>query len=98
MTNSSHSGAYSAFGPNVSSISDQRLVLNTPVVIPADASAATLSFWHKHHFDVDALAQTVAEIPCEVPRCIENLIERATGNKRPSTEEQSEIAAQVVGE
>ncbi len=54
VTNSIHSGIYSAFGPNVSSTSDQRLVLNTPVAIPTGASAATLTFWHKHHFDTDA--------------------------------------------
>src|SRR5207248_1209972 len=51
ITNAQHSGVYSAFAPNVSSTSDQRMVLSAPVAIPAGTSAATLSFWHKYHFD-----------------------------------------------
>jgi hypothetical protein len=54
VTTSVQSGVYSAFAPNVSSISDQRMFLSTPVVIPANAQSATLSFWHKHVFDADA--------------------------------------------
>jgi hypothetical protein len=54
VTTGAHSGTYSAFAPNIQSISDQRMILTTPVVVAPDASAATLSFWHKHVFDQDA--------------------------------------------
>ena len=53
VTTSQYSGAYSAFAPNVSSVSDQRMPLTTPVTIPLGVSSATLSFWHKHVFDED---------------------------------------------
>jgi hypothetical protein len=46
-----HSGGVAAFVPDVAGLSDQRLVLETPVLIPGDAVVATLRFWHAYQFE-----------------------------------------------
>lgn len=48
-----HSGEHSVWAPNVAAVSDQQLVLNPggAITIPADASKATLSFWHAYSFE-----------------------------------------------
>ena len=47
-TVSPHTGTYSAFAPNVSNVSDQRLILTNPV-LPIVGS--TLTFWHSYNFE-----------------------------------------------
>jgi hypothetical protein len=51
VTNFKHSGDYAAFAPDVANISDQRLVLNAQVYIPANTTAASLTFWHRYDFE-----------------------------------------------
>jgi hypothetical protein len=48
-----HGGTHSAFAPDFDNISDQRLTLINQVPIPASASSATLSFWHRFEFEYD---------------------------------------------
>jgi hypothetical protein len=45
-----HTGANSAFVPDVSNVSDQRLTSN-PFTIPAGATLAQLTFWHRYSFE-----------------------------------------------
>jgi hypothetical protein len=47
-TTSPHSGTHAAFAPDVSNVSDQRLVLSNPIV-PNPGS--TLTFWHSYDFE-----------------------------------------------
>jgi hypothetical protein len=49
-----HAGNYAALAEDVDVRSNQRLTLNGFIPIPADAVAATLSFWHTYRFDRDA--------------------------------------------
>jgi N-acetylneuraminic acid mutarotase len=51
VNSTAHSGSWSAHAPNVSNISDQRLVLTEPVAIPSDATAARLTFWHNYQIE-----------------------------------------------
>jgi hypothetical protein len=44
-------GAYSAFAPDLTDVSDQRLVTTNPISIPSGANSATLSFWHLQRVD-----------------------------------------------
>jgi hypothetical protein len=46
-----HTGAYAAMAPDVSNISDQRLTLSNAVAIPATATAAQLTFWHRYDLE-----------------------------------------------
>ncbi len=47
VTTDKHSGAQSAFAPDLTNITDQSLQLSSGFAIPANATAATLSFWHR---------------------------------------------------
>ena len=47
LTTDRHSGSFAAFAPDVSNISDQQLVLIGGFAVPATASSASLSFWHR---------------------------------------------------
>lgn len=47
-----HAGTGSVYFPDVSRISDATLTPAIPVAIPADATAATLTFWHRYDFEV----------------------------------------------
>jgi hypothetical protein len=49
-----HSGGYSAFAPNYSGRTDSRLTTTSPVIIPASATQAELSFWTRHEFQGSA--------------------------------------------
>ncbi|MFL5732327.1 MAG: dockerin type I domain-containing protein [Chloroflexia bacterium] len=53
VTTGAHTGTHSAFAPNLSSVTDQRLALSSPIVVPVNATSAVLSFWHQHGFDTD---------------------------------------------
>src|SRR5262249_33404110 len=46
VTTDRHTGLYSAFAPDISGASDQRLTLSAPIAVPLNATQATLSFWH----------------------------------------------------
>ena len=46
-----HTGAYAAMAPDVNNISDQQLTLINAVAIPATATAAQLTFWHRYAFE-----------------------------------------------
>ncbi|MDQ2806115.1 MAG: hypothetical protein M3Z04_04220 [Chloroflexota bacterium] len=48
-----HSGAYAAFLPDVSNISDQQLVLTSALALPAGATSAGLTFWQRYEFEAD---------------------------------------------
>ena len=50
VTTAAHTGVASAFAPAVADVSDQRLTLNTPVNVPANALAAHLTFYHRYSF------------------------------------------------
>ena len=43
-----HSGAFAAMAPDLGDITDQQLTLIGPIAIPANASSAQLSFWHRY--------------------------------------------------
>jgi hypothetical protein len=47
VTTDKHGGLQSAFAPDVAGISDQMLTLSNTVSIPANATSAVLSFWHR---------------------------------------------------
>lgn len=51
VTTDQHSGLYSAFAPDVPTVSDQRLTLSDSIAVPLNATQATLSFWH--HFNLE---------------------------------------------
>ena len=51
LSSPGHAGNNSAFAPDPSFIADQRLTLATPVSIPANATSAQLTFYHKFIFD-----------------------------------------------
>src|SRR5439155_2864981 len=50
-----HTGLYSAYAPDVASVSDQRLTLNGPIAVPLNATQASLTFWHR--FNLEAAGQ-----------------------------------------
>jgi hypothetical protein len=47
VTTDKHSGTQSAFAPDRNNISDQRLELTNGFAVPAGATSAVLSFWHR---------------------------------------------------
>jgi hypothetical protein len=47
VTTDKHSGAQSAFAPDRAGVSDQTLALSSGFAIPANATTAVLSFWHR---------------------------------------------------
>jgi hypothetical protein len=47
VTTDKHGGLQSAFAPDLNNISDQMLTLTSTVSIPANATSAVLSFWHR---------------------------------------------------
>ena len=51
VSTASHSSSHSAFAPDISSVSDQRLTLLSGIAIPASATSSTLTFWHKFGFE-----------------------------------------------
>jgi hypothetical protein len=51
ITDSVRSGVYAAYAPDVNNIADQQLTLNSAVPVPADALAASLTFWHHYNLD-----------------------------------------------
>jgi uncharacterized delta-60 repeat protein len=51
INNASHTGTFSAFAPDVGGVSDQQLTLGTPIVVPAGALSAALTFWHRFGFE-----------------------------------------------
>jgi hypothetical protein len=53
VTTLSHSGAYSAFAPDVPFVSDQRLTISNAIAVPLNVMAASLIFWQQYEFDGD---------------------------------------------
>ena len=51
VTSDAHVGMHSAFARDVGYVSDQQLTLGNPIFVPANASQATLSFWHRYEFE-----------------------------------------------
>ncbi len=47
VTTQAHSGSYSAFAPDGSTVTDTRLQSTNPVAIPIAATSASLTFWHR---------------------------------------------------
>ena len=47
VNTASHTGTFSAFAPDNSTVTDTRLQLTNPVAIPGAATSATLTFWHR---------------------------------------------------
>jgi hypothetical protein len=47
VTTDKHTGAQSAFAPDRNGLSDQMLALSSGFAIPANATTAVLSFWHR---------------------------------------------------
>ena len=56
VTGDPHSGSYSAFAPDVSNVSDQRLVTTNPIFVTYYANYSVATFWHKYSFDADGTA------------------------------------------
>jgi hypothetical protein len=48
---SARTGTYAAYVPDISSIAGQILTLRQPIAVAANATAATLTFWHRYTFD-----------------------------------------------
>src|SRR5436190_13215207 len=48
----SYSGAYAAFAPEMNNLSDQQLVSNNAIAVPANAVTATLEFVHNYSFEI----------------------------------------------
>ncbi|HUS14387.1 MAG TPA: kelch repeat-containing protein [Chloroflexia bacterium] len=46
-----HTGANAAHAPAVAGVAEQLLVLRHPILVPADATAAGLTFWHRYAFE-----------------------------------------------
>ena len=46
-----HGGSFAAFAPDGDKVANQFLTLSSPLVIPAGATQATLSFWHHYGFE-----------------------------------------------
>jgi hypothetical protein len=44
-------GSYAAFAPDPHKITDQRLELSDPILIPTGVSSATLTFWHNYDLE-----------------------------------------------
>ena len=57
VSDTSHSPTHSAFAPDVTTVSDQRLTLGSPLVVPSSATTATLTFWHRFAFEGAAAEQ-----------------------------------------
>jgi hypothetical protein len=51
ITTTARTGSFAAFAPDSDGITDQRLTTNNPIPIPANATEASLSFWHKYGFE-----------------------------------------------
>jgi N-acetylneuraminic acid mutarotase len=51
VTTAHHNGAYSVHGSDVAGTSDQQLLLNSPAVIPANATLAVLTWWQRYDFE-----------------------------------------------
>src|SRR5436190_7963652 len=49
-----HSGSFSAFAPDPSSVSDRQLTYDATVTVPADAPAPQLSFFHRFQLEPGA--------------------------------------------
>jgi hypothetical protein len=47
VTSDKHGGTHAAYAPDLANISDQRLELSSGLSIPATATSAVLSFWHR---------------------------------------------------
>ncbi|MFL5734382.1 MAG: dockerin type I domain-containing protein [Chloroflexia bacterium] len=52
VTTDSHTGLYSAFAPDTGLVTDQWLTISAPIVVPLNATQATLSFYH--FYDLEA--------------------------------------------
>jgi hypothetical protein len=52
VTDYTHTGAYSAFAPDIPTYSRQWLTLTQPVPIPTGIAQATLSFWQRYSFEL----------------------------------------------
>ncbi|HUS16296.1 MAG TPA: S-layer homology domain-containing protein [Chloroflexia bacterium] len=57
-----HSGTRAAHAPDVADVADQALTLYHPVAIPADATAAALTFWHRYTFEAPNFDGGVLEL------------------------------------
>ena len=53
VNTAAQSGTFSAFALGVADVGDQRLTLTSAIAIPAGVTAATLTFWHRFHFEFD---------------------------------------------
>lgn len=51
VNTAAHSGTFSAFAPGTPSVTDLQLTLDSDITIPADATNATLTFWHRFNFE-----------------------------------------------
>src|SRR5262245_6902167 len=51
VNTAAQSGTFSAFAPDTNTITDLQLTLDSDVTIPADATNATLTFWHRFEFE-----------------------------------------------
>jgi hypothetical protein len=54
VTTDAHTGTHSFFGTDVDTASDKSLISSNGFVIPINASAATLTFWHHFEFETSA--------------------------------------------
>ena len=51
VSTATHTGAVSAFAPDINTVTDIQLTLDSDITIPADATSATLTFWHRFEFE-----------------------------------------------
>lgn len=51
VNTAAHTGTFSVFAPDIDSIADQQLALDSDLTIPANATTATLTFWHRFDFE-----------------------------------------------
>ena len=51
VNTASHGGSYAVFAPDVAGVADQQVRLNTALAIPASATSAGLTFWHRYSFE-----------------------------------------------
>src|ERR1044071_467171 len=51
VNTAAHAGTFSAFAPDINTIAEQLMTLNSAIAIPAAATSATLTFWHRFNFE-----------------------------------------------
>jgi len=51
VSTATHTGGFAAFAPDINTVADIQMTLDSDITIPADATNATLTFWHRFQFE-----------------------------------------------